>query len=241
MEQIFIKDQIKKLVELQRLDGEIYSLKKEKSQKPLVLEQLKQQFESKKIGLKALEDKSKAVLLDRRQKELTLKGKEDDVGKVNAQLSQIKTNKEYTAKIHEIENIKADKSILEEKILISFDESDKVNAEIEKEKKNVFAEEQVFIAKEGEVKEEIKVIEDRITVLESQRKQIIPAIDKTHLSRYERILENKGGLAIVAVQGNTCGGCFMNVTQQTINAIKMHDQFIECEICSRILYLEEDL
>ncbi len=241
MEQLSIKDQIKKLVELQRLDGEIYSLRKEASEKPLAIEQLKQQFESKKIRLKALEDQSKAVLLDRREKELTLKGKEDDVGKANTQLSQIKTNKEYTAKIHEIENIKADKSILEEKILISFDESDKISAEIEKEKKNVFEEEKVFIAREREVKEEIRVIEDRITVLESQRKQIIPSVDKICLSRYERILENKGGLAIVAVQGNTCGGCFMNVTQQTINAIKMHDQFIECEICSRILYLEEDL
>ena len=241
MQQISVKDQIKKLVELQNFDGEIYAIKKESGQKPFFIEQLKQQFEGKKIRLKALEDKWKAVLLDRKEKELNLKSKEDDIAKTNVQLSQLKTNKEYTAKIHEIESIKADKSILEEKILISFDESDKVSAEIEREKKNVLEEEKVFIAKEEEVKEEIKVIEDRIQVLEANRKQIIPTIDKAYLSRYERILGHKEGVAIVPLKGNTCGGCFMNVTHQTINAIKMNDQLIECDVCSRILYIEEDL
>ena len=33
----------------------------------------------------------------------------------------------------------------------------------------------------------------------------------------------------------------MNVPTQTINAIKMHDQLVECEICQRIMYLEDDL
>ena len=33
----------------------------------------------------------------------------------------------------------------------------------------------------------------------------------------------------------------MNVTPQMINAIKMRDRLVECEMCSRILYLEEDV
>ena len=33
----------------------------------------------------------------------------------------------------------------------------------------------------------------------------------------------------------------MNVTQQQINTIRMHDQLVECEMCQRILYIEDDL
>jgi len=239
--QLSVKEQLKKLVELQKLDGEIYALKKEAAEKPLFIEKLREQFEGTKAKLKILEDKLKAVLLDRREKELSLKGREDEIAKTNVHLSQIKTNKEYTAKIKEIESIKADQSILEEKILVSYDDSDKVSAEIEQEKRSVLEQEKIFTAKKKEIEDEVRALEDRIKVLEAQRKELAPGIDKIYLSRYERILENKGGLAIVPVKRNTCGGCFMNITHQAINAMKMDDQMVECEICSRILYLEDDL
>ena len=241
MQQLSVKDQLKKLVELQNLDGEIYALKKAAAEKPLFIEKLKEQFEGTKIRLKALEDKFKAALLDRKDKELNLKVKEEGIAKANVQLSQIKTNKEYTAKINEIEGIKADKSILEEKILISYDDSDKINADIDQEKRSVLEQEKIFTARKKEIEEEVMALEDRIKILEAQREELNPGIDKIYLNRYERILENKGGLAIVPVKRNTCGGCFMNITHQTINAIKMNDQMVECEICSRILYLEDDL
>jgi len=239
---ISVKNQIKKIIELQKIDGEIYNLKIELQEKPAVLAQLKEEFESRKGALAELEEKAKAVQLKRKEKELELKSHEDEIAKANAQLSQIKTNKEYTAKISEIEHIKADQSIIEEKILTSYDESDQVNAQIEKEKVKVDEEEKKYLAKKKETEGDVKVIEDRIKVLDSQRQQVAPGVDPSYLNRYERILKHKNGIAIVPVQGeNTCGGCFMNITPQQLNTIRMHQELLECEMCSRILYLEDDL
>ena len=84
-------------------------------------------------------------------------------------------------------------------------------------------------------------MEDRLKVLESQRKQQLPGVDRALLNRYEKVLAHKDGLGIVPISGSSCGGCHMNVPTQTINAIKMHDQLVECEICQRIMYLEDDL
>ena len=84
-------------------------------------------------------------------------------------------------------------------------------------------------------------MEDRVKVLESQRKQLLPGVDRVLLTRYEKVLAHKDGLGIAPITDNSCGGCHMNVPPQTINAIKMHDQLIECEICQRIMYLEDDL
>ena len=241
MPDISIKDQIKKIVELQKIDGEIFNLNVELKEKPAVLEQLKAEYEGHMGVLKALEEKFKAIQVDRKQKELELKGHEDEITKANVQLSQIKTNKEYTAKISEIEHIKADQSVFEEKILLSYEESDSVLAEITKEKLKLAEKEKNYLAKKKQAEDDIKVIEDRIRVLGSQRIQALPGIDPEYLRRYERILKNKDGLAIVPVQGNACGGCFMNITVQHLNLIKMKEHLVECEMCSRILYLEEDI
>ena len=84
-------------------------------------------------------------------------------------------------------------------------------------------------------------MEDRVKVLTSQRQQAIEGIEETYLNRYERVLKHKEGLAIVPVQGTTCGGCYMNITPQMVNALKIRSELVECQKCSRILYFEEDL
>ena len=242
MPEIAVKEQIKKLVELQKLDAEIFEKKKELVDKPAMVQQLKEQFESKKGTLNELEAKAKTVVLGRKEQELELKGKEDQITKANATLNEMKTNREYTAKLSEIENLKADKSLIEEKILESFDASDAIVKEIEREKQVVAEEEKRYLAKKKEVDDEVKILDDRIKVLDSQRQQIAPHVDPKVLFKYEAILNNKQGLALVAVTGNnSCGGCFMNLRVQNINAIKMAEEMFQCEYCSRILYLEEDL
>ena len=241
MPQVSIKDQVKKLVDLQTIDTEIYRFKTELQEKPANLEEIRLKYESKKAGLKALEDKLKTIQVDRKGKELELQSREGDILKANATLMQLKTNKEYQAKLVEIESIKADKSIIEEKILISYDESDKVAAEIEKEKKFLAEEERKYLEEKKQVEEIVRDLSEKVKIREMKRSQGTVEIDKNNLARYERILENKKGLAIVPVKGNSCGGCFMNIPDQTINEIKMHDKLIYCEMCARILYLEDDL
>lgn len=240
-ENVMIRDQIKKLIELQKVDSEIHDLKVDLKEKPELIAQLKGEFEKNRALLSGLEEKLKRIQLDRKNLELELKTKEEGITKANAKLSEIKTNKEYSAKLSEIESIKADKSIFEEKILVSYDAADAVQKEIDREKAVVGEQEKVFLSKRRKVEDEVRLMEDRIKVLGSQRKQALDGIDPNCLGRYERILQHKDGLAIAPLKGNSCGGCFMNVTQQQINAIKMHDQLVVCEMCQRILYIEDDL
>lgn len=241
MPQVSLRDQLRRLVELQKIDKEAFDYRQELKDKPIQLVQLEEEFERQKAGLKSLEEKSKALQVERKNKELDLKSKEGEITKANTQLMQIKTNKEYTAKLTEIENLKADKSIMEEKILLLYDEMDTLTEKINKEKRFLTEQEKKFLSQKKEIEEAIKDLEAKVKTLEGQRLQQLPDADKDILARYERILERKNGVAIVPVQGDVCGGCFMNVPSQVINEIKMHDRLIVCEMCARILYLEDDL
>ena len=240
MPDISVNDQLVKLVELQKIDAEIYDLKGQLGEKPVLLEEAKNLFEGKKAKLHELEEKLKIIQVGRKEHELELKVKEEGVAKANSQLSAIKTNKEYSAKISEIESIKADMSVIEDKILLFYEDFDSVNKEVEKEKGNVAEEEKTYLAQKAEIESAISVIKDRAKVLESQKAQVGSEIDPAYLDMYEKILVRKNGLAIVPLNGSICGGCYLNVLPQEINALKKGTELIYCEKCNRILYLEEE-
>lgn len=236
-----LKDQIRKLVDLQVMDEEIFRFHRELREKPAQLEALKIEFESKKVKLKGLEDKLKAVQIIQKEWELDLKAKEEAIARADASLGLLKTNKEYQARLLEIENMKADKSIVEEKILLGYDEVDAAKKALEAEKAAVIQYEKEFNAKKSQVDDDVAVINDQLKVKESQRARVAPEIRPDYLSRYERVLKNKDGLAIVKVVDRTCGGCFMHLTEQVLNELKKYEQIITCDMCARILYLADEL
>lgn len=238
---VSIKEQIRKLVELQTSDVDIYAIKRDLEEKPARIEELKKKFESKKANLKQLEEKLKTIQVDQKGYELDLKQKEDLIVKGDQSLGLLKSNKEYQAKLYEIENFKADKSLIEEKLLLLFDDVEDIRNKIELEKSLVGLEEKKYLQEKKTVDDEMDVMKDRISVLESQRNRLTPGVHPEYLKKYEKILHNKDGIAIVPIRNHACGGCFMNVTEQVLNQMKMHDQIVSCDMCARMLYLEEDL
>ena len=236
-----LKDQIRKLVELQIMDEEIFRFKRELREKPAELEALRIEFESKKVRLKSLEDKLKSVQVIQKELELDLKAKEEGISKADGSLSLLKTNKEYQARLLEIENMKADKSIVEEKILLGYDAVDAARRDLEAEKAVVLQYEKEFAALKKKVDDDVALISDQLKVKESQRSRIAPEVRPDCLSRYERVLKNKDGLGIVKVLDHTCGGCYMHLTEQVMNELKKYEQIIACDQCARILYLADDL
>ncbi|PIW60056.1 MAG: hypothetical protein COW13_03995, partial [Candidatus Omnitrophica bacterium CG12_big_fil_rev_8_21_14_0_65_50_5] len=209
---------------------------------PKNLAEIEAEFEAKKSHLKALEQRFKQLQIERMGLDLELKEMDEQVARGNAQLMQLKTNKEYSAKITEIEGIKADKSVLEDKILAMMEEIETIQKQMAEEKEKLSADEQVFVEHKKRIETETQAIEQKIEELKKGRGAINAGLDANTLAQYERILGKKQGLAIVPVlKGNKCGGCYMNLTQQKANEIRAYKELIHCENCVRIIYLEEDL
>jgi len=236
---IDLKSQIIGLVKLQELDSEIYALKNEKDAKPLEIKAIEESFEAKKQSLASLEKESLELQKQRKEKELELATNAEAVKKLQGQLYSLKTNKEFQTMLQQIADAKADGSLIEEKILISFEDSDKIKVKVDLENLKLKAEEKVFLEEKKKVELRIKEIDERLSQLQSQRKQVTPGIDPKMLAEYERILSSRDGLAIVTVVDNSCGGCHMLVPPQVINLIKMYEHIVTCEVCNRIFYIAE--
>lgn len=237
---IDLKTQIENLVELQKLDSEIYILRAEKDSKPRQIQQLEEAFEQKKLNLANLEKISLEVQKQKKDAELELAGKEEAARKLQTQLYSLKTNKEYQVMLQQINDSKADASLVEDKILELMDRIEKSKLDTEEEKARLKEQEQYFSQEKHKVEDRVKEIDARLAQLEAQRKQVSPGIDQKISSQYEKILANRDGLAIVIVKNNSCGGCNMQVPPQVINLIKMYERIITCEVCNRILYIESE-
>lgn len=240
MAAVDLRAQIESLIKLQTIDSEIYALKAEKESKPQEIRTLEVSFEEKKQSLANLEKTSLDLQNQRKDKELDLSSKEENIKKLQTQLYQLKTNKEYQAMLQQIDDTKADASVIEDKILELLDRFDKIKTEINKEKQRLQEEEKILNDEKTKIEGRIKEIDERLAQLEAQRRQIIPEITPSIFAQYERILLNRDGLAIVSVKNNSCSGCNMSVPPQVINLIKMYERIITCEICNRILYITDE-
>lgn len=230
-----INEQIKILVELQKIDSEIYRLKKELAAHPQEQKALDQAFEKKKANAKAAEEALKGVQVKQKQKEVDLASREEKITKLQGQLFQLKSNKEYSAMELEIKGHKADKSLLEEDILRLLDEVDAAKGAVAKEKELLSGEEKQYKDASDTLKKQAAGLEAEVQALQEKRKAYTPNVDAKLLSQYERLLKLEG-LALVPVVNNACGGCHLGLPPQVVNETLAHDKWIVCESCARILY-----
>lgn len=236
-----LKAQLSKLIELQKLDSQVYALGLKKQSMPEEIKAIEAVFESKKQNLKNLENSFLELQKQKKEEELNFASKEEGAKKLQGQLFQLKTNKDYQAMLHQIADAKADGSVIEDKILQIMENMDKVKADIEKEKQALVKEEKVFNEDKIKIQDNIKEIDDSLRQLEAQKKQIMPNIEQNIYAQYERILHSRDGLAIVTVKNNSCQGCNMSVPHQVINLVKMYEHIVTCEMCNRMLYINEDV
>ncbi len=236
-----VKEIIRKLVAMQKIDEELFAFRREIREKPEELAGLKARVDTKKAYFHKLELAARDVELARKAKELDLKAKEQDILKFEGSLMSLKSNKEYQTRLFEIENMKADKSIIEDDVIKLMDEFEKSVKLVEAEKVIVAVEEAKYLAEKEKVDAAIRKLTEESGGLEARRREVMVAVEKTSLELYERIVENRDGVAIVPIVNHTCGGCFMHLPDQVINKIKMYDSLVRCEVCARFQYLEEDL
>lgn len=235
-----LKSQLKILLQLQSIDSRIYGFNEEKRSQPKEIEVLRAAFEEKKKHMAELEKVALNLQKAKKDAELELAAKEEVTKKFQGQLYSLKTNKEYNTMLQQIQDSKADASRAEDKILEVMEKSESSRKDIEEEKKRLDEEEKNFNTQKKKVDDHLKEIESKLAQQEAERKQIIPEIDKKILSQYDRILQNREGLAIVEVKNSTCMGCNMFVPAQVENLIKMYERIITCEVCNRILFIADE-
>lgn len=233
-----IQESLEVLKRAQEIDREIYALRHELAMIPQVLHQLTETFEEEKSRMARLDSDFKAVQLRQKQKEGELGEKEALIRKYDSQLMQVKTNKEYSALKQEITSLKADSSLLEDSIIEILDEIDRVQKEILEERERLARVEKEWQEKKVELAKKEEELKCRLSGLNEKRKEAVAQVPPEARELYDKIIEKREGLALVAVEGEACGACRIEIRPQLLNDIKLKEVFVVCENCTRILYTD---
>ena len=232
-------EQLELLKQLQSIDGELFRLRKQLQEKPGELEQANARFAAQEARVKAADQRLKTLQLSQKEKEMELQTRETNVKKLQGQLFQVKTNKEYSTMQREIDSLKADNSLLEEAILKTFDAIDQAMSERVREQTLLAEEEQRVQVERQRIERESSEIGEQIAQLERHRQTLVPTVDPATVVVYERVLDIREGLALVPLMNESCGGCHRRLPPQVINEVYLKAKLVTCENCNRILYFDE--
>ncbi len=227
---------MKNLLELQRLDLAIEKLKERELAIPKQKEKYATQRARLEEELAASEGRPKALQLEQRQCEGDIEQAQEKIKKYEGQLPSIKKNEEYTALLHEIDEVKRQIGQKEERILNIMMELDEARATVEEDRTRIKQEEAGIDAECAKIDAELAETVKERKALEAEREPVVEQVDPTMLSRYRRIRKSKGGgVAIAPLDDEVCGACHMKVTAQVVNEI-LGGSIHPCAYCGVILY-----
>ena len=238
-ERISVENQLECLVKLQGLDIAISQLMREKEAIPQEIQALEQRYSQEASHLEAAKAELEDLQKKRRSEERELESQAQEMKKRQGRLLEVKTNKEYSAILHEIETLKEKQSTLEDEILEVLETIDHRTQQVGTQKERLAQEREACEQQKKAGEEKLAQIETRLTHLLEDRSKRISHIDRTLIQTYMRIYENRQGLAVVSVKDGFCSGCFVALTPQSYQEAKRNDRIITCANCNRILYWKE--
>lgn len=231
--------QQKKLLQLQDVDTKLRQLVHKKANLPVITEIAQAQSELQTVQSELEVKQAELLALQKSVKDL-----EVEVEQVNIKLEKDQklldaggSAKSAQAIVNDIESLKERRSGLEDEELELLEQIEEKQAEITPLEAKVVTK-QVTLAgleeQKTQAEAEIKVTQDELS---RQRGGIENQIEPTLITLYSKIQSQAGGLAVVLLQGRSCGGCRLELNPIEVDRIKNapEDQIVRCEECGRIL------
>ena len=150
-------------------------------------------------------------------------------------LPTVKTNKEYTAILHETDAIKTKITEIEDKELEIMELLDTKEQEIPGLEAEFKAEEDQFRQYKQQKETEQARAQKELEEAEAQRAALAQDIDPKLTSQYDRVRKARENVAVVTIKGETCQGCHQNLQPQVALEVRTGVKVHQCQSCDRFL------
>jgi hypothetical protein len=232
-----VDQQLQTLIDLQALDTKIAALEGELARLPGQIEAIQAAVAQALAGVQALKGRLDTAKKDTRSKEKDLEDAQVKRQKSEARLYEVKTNKEYSAVLVEIEEIKQEKAKIEEEILSLMETQELLAVEIRDAEAALKSRDAQGRQEEAQIRQRLAAVEAELTGLRGERGSLAREVPRDLLADYTKLLRGRGGLAVAHVTPDgICGGCRMTITPQRLQEVKHQSALLFCESCGRFLY-----
>ena len=231
-----MEEELSLLIELQDLDSEIAKNEERKEKLSHQIQRLEIQISELEKDLLSKQEELKEMKKKRRGEERRIDEVDVRLAKHEEEKYKVKSRDEFAALEKEVSRVESEKREIEdlllelmekEEELTQFLPSFKVKAETEKN--SLAQEKKVLISNLRKLTSEGEKFQDK-------REKLIPQLNPVLLEQYEKLSQQKDGLAVVPIKNSICEGCNVKVPPSLIGRIKRGKDIVYCENCNRILY-----
>ncbi|HTU24810.1 MAG TPA: phospholipase, partial [Pirellulales bacterium] len=185
--------------------------------------------------LAKIQAESKAARVRSDQKQLLLKSGEDKVASLKGKLNTATSNREYQALKDQIAADEMAGSVLADEILESLEKIDEFERMIAEAQKRLTQAKDELAKVQETVRGESSLLEADIKRLEGVLKEAEAKLPDDFQTDYQRVVKAKGADAMAEVQNGFCGGCYKQLTPNSLAELAM-SRAIFCKDCGRIIY-----
>jgi predicted nucleic acid-binding Zn-ribbon protein len=223
------------LLDLQLRDAAVAESRRRLGEVPKRRAALAAALESARTALRGIQREMEGTRLERRRLEKETEGFAAEAARLEKQLFDVKTNDEFTAMKHQIANVAGKRSDHETAVLELMLREEGLAAEIAKGEAAVAAAERAVHEGGAALDAESAALEAEIAARTLARDERRASIAPGVLSKYDRLLAGRDGLAVVTVQNSACGACHRALTAHDMQLVKQGETMLTCEGCGRIV------
>lgn len=228
--------QIQQLVNLQKVDDEIFEVRKQADQAPRYLEELEKLFADTQARLNHIQDK--VDHLEEQKKRLSNELEEDSarLKKSRNKLMQVSNDRDYQLMQREVDNMeKTTRGHDEEKLAVmeELNLQNNTKADIDQEYQKIKSE---LDEKKASLEKTLAECNEQLAVLGEKRREASQLIPVPVFQRYEFIRKRLEHPVIVEVEDGICSGCNIAIPPQTFIELQTGQQILSCPNCQRLIY-----
>lgn len=196
------------------------------------------QLEAAEAKRAAVQEEIKRAKAAADQKQLQLRSAEAKILDLEGKLNACKTNREYQLLRDQIAADRMATKVLEDEILEGLERVDTVRGTLPAAEAAVVAAKKHLDETKTRIGGELAALEAEVCRVQS----LLDAGEKdlTDEARpvYDRGIKHKGADALAAIDGDSCGGCFQQITGKMSSDL-MLGRVVACRSCGRLLYMPE--
>jgi predicted nucleic acid-binding Zn-ribbon protein len=230
---------IQDLIELQKIDSQLAEIEELLGDLPIKVTELKNKEDSLTSDFKRGKSRLKEIALEQNKTEMNLAEFKEKIDKLKDQLFLVTNNKQYDALMLEIDHLKENLDRNETTELELLEEKDQLAEQVKSQEQSLESLSKELSSKQVNLEQALAASSSEKKDLESRREETAKDLSASVLARYNRILSARNGLAVVSLEGRSCGGCGAALPPQLVAEVKTLMTIQNCSICTRFLFWEK--
>jgi hypothetical protein len=229
---------LERLIRLQRAETDLRRVEADLAEAPRHRAELDAALAAERARLEAARQELGGGQKARRQHEADLQDLEARRSRLKGQLMEVKTNKEYTAMLHEIEAVERDIRAREDQILAEMERGENLTLEVKREDETYKQAEERHRADVRAIDERARGLDEQVRRLTAERDTVASTVPAGLLDLFHRVARSRGGVAVAQAQEGMCQVCHVKLRLQFYADLKRNEEIVQCPACNRILYYE---